>query len=278
MKIKDVCAQTGLTRKTIEYYETKGFISPEKEENGYRFFSNEDVEILSQISLWRGLGLSISEIREVLHADDPHQALMKVQEAKQLQLSISQRKAELLKQLVEGHDRKQIHKELEAMEKHLLIKERLLHRFPGYLGKFLALHFGSFLENPIESAQQEEAFNEIIQFLDGLEPIELPEEAQQLLDEIPFTVTNEERDKWKEEKMKWLDQPEAMIEEYSRIKRTEWFAQSRQLADSLKPIMHSRGYYDVFIPVMCRLSPDYAQYLDQLSKTMKTCTDPMSDL
>ncbi|HES7641917.1 TPA: MerR family transcriptional regulator, partial [Streptococcus pyogenes] len=43
--------KTGLTRKAIEYYEEKGLINPQKTENGYRDYSENDLEVLIQISL-----------------------------------------------------------------------------------------------------------------------------------------------------------------------------------------------------------------------------------
>lgn len=63
---KEIQEKTGLTRKAIEYYEEKGLIKPLKLENGYRNFSDEDLENLNKISLFRKIGLSISEIEECL--------------------------------------------------------------------------------------------------------------------------------------------------------------------------------------------------------------------
>ncbi|WP_257369208.1 MerR family transcriptional regulator [Streptococcus sp. HMSC36C04] len=61
--------KTGLTRKAIEYYEEKGLIKPLKLENGYRDYSEEDMKILSKISLFRKVGLSVSEIKEYLSSN-----------------------------------------------------------------------------------------------------------------------------------------------------------------------------------------------------------------
>ncbi|MCR8968750.1 MerR family DNA-binding transcriptional regulator [Facklamia sp. 7083-14-GEN3] len=36
MLMNEVREKTGLTRKAIEYYEEKGFITPERESNNYR--------------------------------------------------------------------------------------------------------------------------------------------------------------------------------------------------------------------------------------------------
>lgn len=62
----EIQEKTGLTRKAIEYYEEKGLIKPLKLENGYRDYSNQDLEILNKIYLFRKIGLSIAEIEEYL--------------------------------------------------------------------------------------------------------------------------------------------------------------------------------------------------------------------
>ena len=49
----DIQKITGLTRKALEYYEGKGFIHPRRLENGYREYSEKDVEILNKIALFK---------------------------------------------------------------------------------------------------------------------------------------------------------------------------------------------------------------------------------
>lgn len=63
---KEIQHKTGLTRKAIEYYEEKGLIYPQKSENGYRDYSEQDLETLIKVSLFRKIGLSISEIKKCL--------------------------------------------------------------------------------------------------------------------------------------------------------------------------------------------------------------------
>ena len=63
MKINDVEKITGLTPKAIRLYESKGLISIAREENGYRNYSNEDIEALKQIKLFRSVGVSIADIK-----------------------------------------------------------------------------------------------------------------------------------------------------------------------------------------------------------------------
>ena len=49
MTIKDMELQTGLARANIRYYEAEGLISPERAENGYREYSQEDAETLLRV-------------------------------------------------------------------------------------------------------------------------------------------------------------------------------------------------------------------------------------
>lgn len=70
MKRSEVEKITGLRRKAILYYEEKELISPALEENNYRNYSEEDLNRLIKISLYRRLGLSISEIKNILDSNN----------------------------------------------------------------------------------------------------------------------------------------------------------------------------------------------------------------
>lgn len=63
MKINDVEKITGLTGKAIRLYEGKGLISVQRDQNGYRNYSKDDVEKLKEIKLLRSIGASISDIK-----------------------------------------------------------------------------------------------------------------------------------------------------------------------------------------------------------------------
>ncbi|MDO3408145.1 MerR family transcriptional regulator [Saccharibacillus sp. CPCC 101409] len=65
MRINEVCEMCGLTRKAVDYYERQRLIAPEHGENGYRNFGESDIGRLREISLLRGIRLSISEIRRM---------------------------------------------------------------------------------------------------------------------------------------------------------------------------------------------------------------------
>ena len=67
MKINEVEALVNITKKNIRFYEEQGLLSPQRNtENGYRNYSEEDVQTLRQIKLLRKLGVPIEEIRQML--------------------------------------------------------------------------------------------------------------------------------------------------------------------------------------------------------------------
>ena len=64
MYINEAAKLSGTTKKAIEYYCQKGLLDPAISENGYKFFSAEDVEKLKKISLLRFPGnISNKQIR-----------------------------------------------------------------------------------------------------------------------------------------------------------------------------------------------------------------------
>lgn len=70
MQIKEVEKLTGLTAKTIRFYEAKGLINVERNEaNSYRSYSENEVERLKLIKLFRYLEFSVEEIKLLLDKD-----------------------------------------------------------------------------------------------------------------------------------------------------------------------------------------------------------------
>lgn len=63
MTIKDLEERTGLSRANIRFYEKEGLLSPLRRENGYREYTEEEVQTLQRIKLLRSLQFSIEEIR-----------------------------------------------------------------------------------------------------------------------------------------------------------------------------------------------------------------------
>lgn len=64
MKINEVEAIAGITKKNIRFYEEQGLLNPRRNaENGYRDYGEEEIAALRRIRLMRKLGVPIEEIR-----------------------------------------------------------------------------------------------------------------------------------------------------------------------------------------------------------------------
>ena len=67
MTIKEVEERTGLTRSSIRFYEKEKLIEPSRnEKNGYRDYSEKDVENIKKIAYLRTLEISVEDIRGVI--------------------------------------------------------------------------------------------------------------------------------------------------------------------------------------------------------------------
>ena len=66
MKINEVEALVGITKKNIRFYETEGLLAPHRNsENGYRDYGEAEVDALRRIKLLRKLGVPLEEIRRM---------------------------------------------------------------------------------------------------------------------------------------------------------------------------------------------------------------------
>jgi len=67
MQIGRVAEHSGVSAKTIRYYEEIGLISkPNRTPSGYREYDKQDIEVLRFVSRARGLGFSIKDVKNLL--------------------------------------------------------------------------------------------------------------------------------------------------------------------------------------------------------------------
>jgi len=267
MLINEVCKECKLTKKAIEYYSEQGLISPVVMENGYRQFSGDDVAKLKKIATLRGLGLSVSDIRTILEKGDLSM-LYDVLNKKDFEIADLQAKQELIRQLAEGQDWNTVREQLDALQKKQSILNRMLDKFPGYYGKFVCSHFAPFLGEPITTAEQQEAFEAIISFLDGVN-IVIPEDLCEYLDEaIKNTDTaiiqnaSDSLAAAMENPEQYIKDNKKMLEQYQAVIASDEYKATPiyKLQELLKLLNSENGYNDVLIPAMKRLSPSYREY------------------
>lgn len=71
MQIGEVAERTGLTHRTLRFYEEKGLLDPPtRMEGGFRLYSEEDVQRIGHVlELKQLLGFSLAEIKQMVDAE-----------------------------------------------------------------------------------------------------------------------------------------------------------------------------------------------------------------
>ena len=118
MHIKDIETRTGLSRANIRYYEQEGLVHPVRARNGYRDYSQEDLDTLLRVRLLRRLDVPIEEIRAMQAGE------LDLADVLEERIRIAQRREEQAKTAFED----QILEELVAMSHRIEELEREVHR------------------------------------------------------------------------------------------------------------------------------------------------------
>ena len=268
MTMHELSARLGLTKKAVRYYIGEGLIAPRRLENGYADFSEADCETLERVALLRRLDLPISEIRVILAGGSAEAALKRLNN----QIAREQTALRLLSGFSQTRDYAALKKALTVEEQKRTIAERLESAFPGGFGHVAALMFAPYLTQPIETHDQQAAFDEIIAFLDGVPAIDpvLVDEMQRTFAPIDAETAAKLRraqESAAADPQTCLRQNEAAVRQYAVYKQSDAYRNSpaERIEEALKSLCRESGYNAVFIPAMRRLSPSYDAYYRQLT-------------
>ena len=66
MRISEVSRRTGVSIRSLRYYEQKRLLCARRLENGYRDLDEETIERVRAIQMYLGLGLTTEQIEEIL--------------------------------------------------------------------------------------------------------------------------------------------------------------------------------------------------------------------
>lgn len=280
MLIKEVCRECKLTKKAIEYYEEQGLVQPEKGENNYRNYSEEDISILKKISVLRKLGVGIPDIQLILTSKNKAAALSRCKYLMNLKL---QKAAAQLKGIEQFINNNNIDAELEYIqsgaEEFFTIKEKLVQAFPGTYGIYLCVHFGRFLNGRIDSREKEEAYHRIVDYLDGVDD---PDFSPELLEYLQSCYSEMDMERMNSAVIAAIDNIEDYIEnnqdnleEYLKIRNSEEYRNSPvyQMQQQFLKFQQNSGYYSVFLVNLKILSPSYCAYMDKLEKANQQFMD-----
>ena len=69
-KIKEVIEISGLSRRTLQYYDDSGLMDNSRTPENYRLYGDEDLERLWRIILYKEMGFQLDEIRNLLDSGE----------------------------------------------------------------------------------------------------------------------------------------------------------------------------------------------------------------
>jgi len=123
--IGELTKLTGLTRRSLRFYETRGLLVPEKrQDNKYRSYSEKNLDRVSRIQFFKKLGFSLDEIKKILNILDKEEMLPEVEDA------LKNRREKCLREIKElNNQEKTIGQFLEILKNYRIFS-------PGNLKKF----------------------------------------------------------------------------------------------------------------------------------------------
>lgn len=76
MKIKELENTLSISRSNIRFYEKQGLFSPERKDNNYREYTEQDIEVLKEIIIYRKMGFTVEEIKLIQNNELPFSEAM----------------------------------------------------------------------------------------------------------------------------------------------------------------------------------------------------------
>lgn len=272
MQIGELCKMCGVTKKAVEYYCKKGLLNPAVHNNGYRAFKNDDVIRLNKIAALRSLDVPVNEILTILNSQNQTDTIQMWIEKEKFKKETEFEKYKCLCDLAQTGNWDKAQKQLAQIENKEAVFKRLQYVFPGSFGNYLCLHFGPYLQHPVQTPKQKEAFQTIINWLDSVH-FELPQNLAAYMESMHFSptqqlyqVTSDAINSAIQDTKQFIRKHKQEMDKYIALKQSADYQKSPagQFENALKTFMAESGYNDVFIPAMCDLSEEYSIYQQKL--------------
>lgn len=276
MKIQEVCDYCHITKKAIYYYEKQHLIHICKNQNGYREFSDEDVQRIQEIVLYRSFDIAIGDIRYLLDLEinQKKSYLQKIYQQRQKQIDYMQDNLKQMHDYIENDKQDYVGRISDIYQ---VMKDSI----PQPFFEMFYEHFESYLHMTIQTSKQYEAYQRIIDFWNHFE-IKIPLSYRLLL---LISGLNQEKLKqgwhdvhlYKNQLLEQEDAYEKMkqlcLQNY-HLQQKWWYRLLNYHQRKMKIKLRNSGYYDILLPAMCDLSQDYACYYQQLTKlNQKVCQE-----
>lgn len=280
MRLNEVIKQVDLSKRAIKFYEEKGLLKTKRDSNGYRNYTDKDISLLKEISSYRKMGIGLSDIKEILNDKS---VLKQILIEKKKEITISQNELEALEKFIENNNIEELYDSVD----YKTLADAIQNSIPGFYGYYFLNHFLPYLQIRIQTKEQQEAYNRLIEFWDNTN-IKIPF-LMKLNSWILFKLNS------KKSLIVQIEQIDSQIkemlnpteEEYEKLKKkvnegyklkNSIFYKYSLIGISQRKFMkelQNKGYNDIFIPSMIALSPKYKEYHNALMAINKRICDDL---
>lgn len=280
MRLNEVIKQVDLSKRAIKFYEEKGLLKTKRDSNGYRNYTDKDISLLKEISSYRKMGIGLSDIKGILNDKS---VLKQILIEKKKEITISQNELEALEKFIENNNIEELYDSVD----YKTIADAIQNSIPGFYGYYFLNHFLPYLQIRIQTKEQQEAYNRLIEFWDNTN-IRIPF-LMKLNSWILFKLNS------KKSLIVQIEQIDSQIkemlnpteEEYEKLKKkvnegyklkNSIFYKYSLIGISQRKFMkelQNKGYNDIFIPSMIALSPKYKEYHNALMAINKRICDDL---
>ena len=280
MRLNEVIKQVDLSKRAIKFYEEKNLLKPKRDNNGYRNYTDKDISLLKEISSYRKMGIALSDVKKILNDKD---VLKQILIEKKKEITISQKELETLEKFIENNNVEELYNSVD----YKTLADAIQNSIPGFYGYYFLNHFLPYLQIKIQTKEQQEAYNRIIEFWDNTN-IRIPF-LMKLNSWILFKLNS------KKSLIVQIEQIDSQIkemlnpteEEYEKLKKkvnegyklkNSIFYKYSVMGISQRKFMkelQNKGYNDIFIPSMIALSPKYKEYHNALMAINKRICDDL---
>lgn len=280
MRLNEVIKQVNLSKRAIKFYEEKGLLKTKRDSNGYRNYTDKDISLLKEISSYRKMGIGLSDVKRILNDKS---VLKQILIEKKKEITISQNELEALEKFIGNNNIEELYNSVD----YKTIADAIQNSIPGFYGYYFLNHFLPYLQIRIQTKEQQEAYNRLIEFWDNTN-IRIPF-LMKLNSWILFKLNS------KKSLIVQIEQIDSQIkemlnpteEEYEKLKKkvnegyklkNSIFYKYSLIGISQRKFMkelQNKGYNDIFIPSMIALSPKYKEYHNALMTINKRICDDL---
>ena len=280
MRLNEVIKQVDLSKRAIKFYEEKGLLKTKRDSNGYRNYTDKDISLLKEISSYRKMGIGLSDIKEILNDKS---VLKQILIEKKKEITISQNELEALEKFIENNNIEELYDSVD----YKTLADAIQNSIPGFYGYYFLNHFLPYLQIRIQTKEQQEAYNRLIEFWDNTN-IRIPF-LMKLNSWILFKLNS------KKSLIVQIEQIDSQIKEMLNPTEEEYEKLKKKVNDGYKlknsifykysligisqrkfmNVLQNKGYNDIFIPSMIALSPKYKEYHNALMAINKRICDDL---